>query len=248
MTSNCSIPFLKNWTITLKDVPRYTDFEGEFIEPLDYHIGVLLMESELLNERGKPIITNQMKTAFKNAVLDNINKSTGELVVKHNNTAYKLGRYYANDNVSMIPHSKYIKHTMLHYLGWSDLDMVKGHPSIAVLMGESVGTSYNSIKFYVENFDTVAKTLIEFYSTDKEGEEGLDNGDIKMLFNLMIYGGGFSTWKTKLAEDEPLYGKIAKKIKNENILHELAQTYKNECDNISKRIYTDNPSLVRKLK
>ncbi len=86
MTSNCSIPFLKNWTITLKDVPRYTDFEGEFIEPLDYHIGVLLMESELLNERGKPIITNQMKTALKNAVLDNINKSTGELVVKHNNT------------------------------------------------------------------------------------------------------------------------------------------------------------------
>jgi hypothetical protein len=189
-----------------------------------------------------------MKTAFKNAVLDNINKSTGELVVKHNNTSYKLGRYYANDNISMIPHSKYIKHTMLHYLGWSDLDMVKGHPSIAVSMGDSVGTSYNSIKFYVENFDIVAKTLIEFYSTDKEGEERLDNGDIKMLFNMMIYGGGFSTWKNKLAEDEPIYGKVAKKIKNENIMHELAHKYKNECNHISKRIYTDNPSLVRKLK
>jgi hypothetical protein len=239
---------MKNWTIILKEVPHYTDFEGEFVEPLDYHIGVLLMECELLNEKGKPIITTQMKTHFKNTVLEKIKKSTGELVVKHNNTAYKLGRYYANDNISIIPHSRYIKHTMLNYLNWSDLDMVKGHPSIAVLMGESVGKIYNSIKFYVENFDAVAKILIEFYSIDEEGEEELDNGDIKMLFNMMIYGGGFSTWKTKLAEDEPLYGKVAKKIKNENITHELVLNYKAECDHISKRIYTDNPSLVRKLK
>jgi hypothetical protein len=117
MTSNCSMSFMEKWTICLKKVSHYTDFEGDFVEPLDYHIGVLLMNCELLKEKGKPIITNSMKTAFKNAVLENINKSTGELVVRHNNTAYKLGRYYANDNVSIIPHSKYIKHTILSYLG-----------------------------------------------------------------------------------------------------------------------------------
>jgi hypothetical protein len=46
MTTNCSIPFIKNWTVALKSIPRYTDFEGDYIEPLDYHIGLLIMKSE----------------------------------------------------------------------------------------------------------------------------------------------------------------------------------------------------------
>ena len=191
MTTNCSIPFIKNWTIALNNIPRYTDFEGDYIEPLDYHIGLLIMESE------NPLLTPEMKIEFNKAVLQKMNKSTGELVVKHNNTQFKLGRYYANENVSMIPHSKYIKHTIFQYLGWLDIDMVKGHASIAVLMGDSVGLNFEFFKYYTVNFDEIAEILIRFYSVKTEGEAPLDKNDIKCLFNLMIYGGGFSTWKKK---------------------------------------------------
>jgi hypothetical protein len=202
----------------------------------------MLMESE------NPLLTPEMKTEFNNAVLQKMNKSNGELLVKHNNTQYKIGRYYANGGISLIPHSKYIKHTIFQYLGWLDLDMIKGHSTIAVLMGESVGLDFNFLKYYTENFDAIAETLIEFYSVKTEGEEPINKNDIKFLFNLMIYGGGFSTWKKDLATDKPLKGKKAKKIQNENIMHEFASNYKAQCDEISKRIYSKNPSLVKKLR
>lgn len=242
MISNCSIAFIKDWTIALKDVPRYTEFEGDYVEPLDYHIGLLIMESQ------NPLLTLEMKTEFNKAVLQKMNKSNGELVVKHNNTHFKMGRFYANENVSMIPHSKYIKHTIFQYLDWLDLDMIKGHSTIAVLMGESVEINFNFLKYYTENFDKVAETLIEFYSIKTEGEAPLDKNDVKTFFNLMIYGGGFSTWKKKLAEDKPLKGKKPKRIQNENTIHEFAINYKVQCDDIAKRIYSKNPYLVRKLK
>ena len=179
MTTNCSIPFIKNWTIALKNIPRYTDFEGDYIEPLDYHIGLLIMESE------NPLLTPEMKTEFNKSVLQKMNKSTGELVVKHNNTQFKLGRYYANENVSMIPHSKYIKHTIFQYLGWLDIDMVKGHASIAVLMGDSVGLNFEFFKYYTVNFDEIAEILIRFYSVKTEGEAPLDKNDI-MLTKMFL--------------------------------------------------------------
>lgn len=69
-----------------------------------------------------------------------------------------------------------------------------------------------------------------------------------MLFNMIIYGGAFSTWKTNFAKEEPLYGKVVKKIKNENITHEFVLNYKAECNDKSKRVYTGYPSLVRKPK
>jgi hypothetical protein len=71
---------------------------------------------------------------------------------------------------------------------------------------------------------------------------------VKNFFNLMIYGGGFSTWKKDLAEDKPKKCKKAKKIQNENIMHDFAISYKAQCDDIAKRIYSKNPSLVKKLR
>jgi hypothetical protein len=126
--------------------------------------------------------------------------------------------------------------------------MIKGHSTIAVLMGESVGLDFNFLKYYTENFDEIAETLIEFYSVKTEGEEPLSKNDVKNFFNLMIYGGGFSTWKKDLAKDKPKKGKKAKKIQNENIMHDFAKSYKAQCDDISKRIYSKNPTLVKKLK
>ena len=73
---SAQISFIDNWMIRLRDMPKYTDFEGEFIEPLDYPL------LKLLHESNNPLIKPEMKTLLKNTVLDNINKSTGELKVR----------------------------------------------------------------------------------------------------------------------------------------------------------------------
>ena len=236
---SAKIPFIENWMIRIRDMPKYTDFEGEFIESLDYPL------LKLLHESNNPLIKPEMKTLLKNTVLDNINKSTGELKVRHNNTQYKMGRYYANGDISIIPHSKYIKHTVLQYCGWLDIDMVKGHPTIAYEMGRQIGLNFTTIKTYIDNFDEIAKEFIEFYSKD---ETPLVKDDIKWLFVLMIYGGGFSTWKNGLAKDEPDKGYSPRYIKNENILHPFAQEFKMECETIATRISRQNNNLLRKMK
>ena len=233
------IPFIENWNIRLRDMPKYTDFEGEYIEPVDYPILKLLYESE------NPIIKPEMKTLLKNTVLDHINKSTGELKVYHNNTKHKMGRYYPNGDISIIPHAKYIKHTAFKYSGWLDIDMVKGHPTIAYEMGRQVGLEFPTIKSYIDHFDEIALDLIQFYSKD---ETPLVKDDIKWLFVLMIYGGGFQTWKEGLAKDEPEKGYSPRYVKNENILHPFAKDFKLECEIIQARIIRENSNLPKKFK
>ena len=100
-----TLPFITGWEITLKDIPKYTEFEGKFIEKLDYPILQIFCESD------NPVITTEMKSLLKNKILDKMDKQTGELEVQHHNTTHKLGRYYSKEDTSIIPHSKFIKHT-----------------------------------------------------------------------------------------------------------------------------------------
>jgi hypothetical protein len=239
---NAKMNFMKNnWCLELSKIPKYVDFQEDFTQPLDYHLCKLLMES---NDKN---LTPEMKTDFNNQIINNINKNTGVLKVLHNNTKYKIGRFYGNKNFSIIPQSKYLKHTLFSYLGWLDLDMIKGHATIASTMGDAIGLDFKHIKYYTNNFDAIADEFIEYYSSEIEGDEPLDKNDIKKFFNLMIYGGGFSTWKEKLAKGNPKKNVKPKKIQNEDIMHPIAVNYKAQCDDIAKKIYSANPSLVRKL-
>jgi hypothetical protein len=236
------MPFIKNsWTVEISKIPKYVEFKEEFQQPLDYHLCKLLMESD--NEN----LTPEMKEEFQDKIMNNIDKNTGVLKVSHNNTKYKIGRWYGNQNVSIIPHSKYFKHTLFSYLGWLDLDMIKGHATIACCMGNAVGLDFKHIKYYINNFDDIANEMIDFYSSKKEGDEPLQKSDVKNLFNLMIYGGGFNTWKEELAIGNPKKNVKPKFIQNDNIFHPIAENYKAQCDDIAKKIYIANPSLVRKL-
>jgi hypothetical protein len=233
---------MKNtWALELSKIPKYVEFKEDFTQPLDYHLGKLLMESN--NEH----LTPEMKAEFQNKIMNNIDKNTGVLKVSHNNTKYKIGRFYGNQNVTIIPHSKYFKHTLFSYLNWLDLDMVKGHATIACTMGEAVGLEFQHIRYYTNNFDAIADEFIEFYSSKIEGDEPLVKNDVKGYFNLMIYGGGFSTWKDKLAKGNPKKNIKPKKIQNMDKIHPFAEIYKAQCDDIAKKIYIANPSLVRKL-
>jgi hypothetical protein len=232
--------FLNNsWEISITNIPKYKEFKEPFTQPLDYHLCKLLIEVK--HEK----ITDLMKQEFEDKVMKTMNKNTGVLKVQHNNR-HNIGRFYGDDHISIIPQSRFFKHTLFKYLKYLDLDMVKGHPSIACCYGNAIGIDFQHIKYYTDNFDAIAVELIDFYSL--VDNEPVTTGDIKYLFNMLIYGGGFSTWKTKLAEGDPKNGIKPKFIKNENIMHPTVQNYKNDCVIIGKKIFTSNPSLARKVK
>ena len=183
----------------------------------------------------------EIKANVKN-LIEKVVRKSGELKVKHNQR-FKCGRFYADDNISLIPLSKYVKHTIFKYLGWLDIDMVKGHASIAIEMGKMVGLSLPAFENYVNNFDENVVTLSQYYSV--EGETPLGKDNIKWLFNSMIYGGGFSNWVKGITEGDENYEPI--KMRNETTIHPIIASFKRECVEIMNKIYKENPSLAKKV-
>ncbi|KAJ1622803.1 hypothetical protein T492DRAFT_1126351 [Pavlovales sp. CCMP2436] len=65
--------------------------------------------------------------------------------------------------------------------------MVKGHPTIAVEMAKTCGmTPLIGVQYYIDKFDTIVKETSEYYSPEENNI--LDDGDVKLLFNAIIYG------------------------------------------------------------
>ena len=235
MTTISKLPFINGWKIELSKLPNYDHFKGGFTEQLDWHLLKLIYESPFLESRP------EIKANVKNLIEKTVRK-TGEVKVTHNQR-YKCGRFYADDNISLIPLSRYVKHTVFKYLGWLDIDMVKGHPSIAIEMGKLVGLSLPAFENYVNKFDDIVKTLSDFYSV--EGEKPLGKDNIKWLFNSMIYGGGFANWVKGIVEGDENYE--ATKMRNETTIHPIIASFKKECVEIMNKIYKENPSLAKKV-
>jgi hypothetical protein len=160
--------FLQACTIDLKKIPIYKEFEGEFIEPIDYKLCHMILANDplLCQDSGGKELTATMIANFRNNVVCGLNKN-GLLSVKHFQSINKLGRYYAIDYRSLISHARIIKHTIMHYMGWIDLDMVKGHPSIAIaVFGVK---SLPAMEEYVNTFDTKVAELSTFYAVEEGG-------------------------------------------------------------------------------
>lgn len=116
MSSTNKLEFMNGVKITMKKIPKYPLFEGAFVEKVDYTLCKMIID--------KPDTFDQETvTGFNEAVMKNL-RPDGSLVVVHNQR-YGLGRYYADNNISFIPHQRRIKHTLFSYDGWLDLDMVK---------------------------------------------------------------------------------------------------------------------------
>ena len=224
------IPFLKNWTIDISKIPQYSAFRGKFSLKLDYVILRNIMTS------NNPIFTDNRKQLLL-PVLNKINKQTSILEVIHN-PRYGLGRFYPDESISPICVSRHIKHTLFAYLDWIDLDMVKGHPTMLYCVAQKNGVDLPTFKHYLENFDSIVETLSTFYSVD--GEEPLTRDNIKELFSILVYGGGFSTWIKKLQENSI-------EIKTDT-KHDFVESFHNECKTIMSIVYLNNPALVQKIR
>jgi hypothetical protein len=227
------LSFMDGTKVLLKKIPKYPLFEGEFIENMDSTLCKMIIDTP-------DIAPVENIDGFKTAVYNNL-KSNGDLVVIHNQR-HGLGRFYADKNRSLIPHPRSIKHTLFTYGGWVDLDMVKGHPSIAVEVFEGI-LDLPHIKKVVNGFDDVVKKLSLFYEV--EGTP-LSNDNIKWLFNMMIYGGTPDGWKKKLEKGGDGYE--GKKIINFTAHDPFVLQFEKECQSISDIVYKNNPAIVKKVK
>ena len=234
MTNLNKISFADGITIKIDEIPSYTDFRGKFVEQIDYDLCKIIDKFEDLHPATK--------TLFKTTVMENI-KPNGDLVVKHSQR-HKIGRFYADGDISLIPHARVIKHTLMHYGGWVDIDQCKGHSTIAVELFKDVLPLPN-IKHYINNFDDVVNKLIMYHST--EGNP-LNAGDIKYLFNMLIYGGSFNTWVKCITANDVAKGYVGKNILNENSPHDFVLNYIEECKTMTNLIVINNPELVKLVK
>lgn len=243
-----TLPFLKSnsWEIVLSKIPSYDEFNETFYERLDYPLLKLLSENEN--------IKIQSRNVLQNCILNHINKDTSIMEVKHRQPN-GLGRFYGNkqDDIftdnngsSIIPLTRKIKHTLFHYLGWTDIDMVKGHPTIAVEMGKLIGLSLPAMEDYIVKFDEYCDKLIPFYSNPEDTP--LHKDDIKLLFNLKIYGGSFNRWVNDMTTDDHTKGRVGITLQNTEVEHPLFVAFGKDCKTIQNAIYKSNSPLVRKLR
>jgi phage/plasmid-associated DNA primase len=227
------LPFMDGIKISLKKIPKYPLFEGEFIENIDTTLCKMLIDM--------PNIANVKNIdGFTNAVYNNL-KSNGDLVVKHNQR-HNIGRFYPDNNQSLIPHLRAFKHTLFKYGNWIDADMVKGHGAIAVGIFDGF-LDIPSIKHYVDNFDDIVTMLSSYYHTDSDP---LNADNIKWLFNMMIYGGCPDNWKIKISENKDGY--VGKNIIHFQGHHPFVWKFKKECEAMSNMVFTKNPSIANKVK
>ena len=222
--------FLNGLTLNLDKIPTYKKFRGEWNEELDLQ---LLLQ---LSRKKKDYHPDTLAT-LKQYILTRMKNDNTNVHTTRYKQSYNLGRFYAN---TITGYQRKLKHTIFKFLGWNDVDMVKGHPTLAILLGEMNGIDLPTIREYVNNPKKVFEDMGEYYG------DQLEDHQKKWLFNLMIYGGGYDSWIKGLTDPPDCdlkkgYRPIA--LKNETP-RPFEIKFKAECDKLKERIVEANPKLV----
>ena len=76
----------------------------------------------------------------------------------------------------------------------------------------------------------------------------LDTDDVKLLFNMMLYGGTLNGWMKEITTDKIDKGYVGKTLKQPTTQLLIVNQFEKECQLMSKMVNSENPSMVRKLK
>jgi hypothetical protein len=251
--------FLKRntFTIELDKLPAYVEWNGDWKYQIDADLIKLIMEFNDTDSNGQPIITDVMKTHFERNIVNRL--KNGVLHIKWSGRKGSLGRRYSNrdpedmkskSSCNLGVHSKYIKNTIYEYMGWVDYDMVAGHPTILceICKHTNMFNGLPAVQNYIDNRDDILKSIIDYYSVIGDTDEEtaalrLSRSEAKDLFNLTIYGGGFSTWEKQLLDGDEKRGKIPKPIANKP-RHPTWLAYNNDIKKVIDIVYSQNPNLA----
>jgi len=150
------------------------------------------------------------QTSVKNALIF-LKKSVVDGVVKVEYSQKNEGRFWGKPDINALP--RWIKQTLLHQK-YVDVDIANCHPSILLKLCNKHNIRCEALTRYCNNRDLCLSEIMDIYKCSKQ--------DAKDLFNIMNFGGGFTTW----VEDK----KIVDSIESEFI-----KTYYEEAKRIKEQ-------------
>jgi len=229
--------FLNGYTILYDDIPNYK----EFCEPFQIPINCKLLKYiDELYCSNRPELHQQIKELLKSKKIDS--KKNEYISVTHSQRIksgrINVGRFYPINSIITLP--RWVKHTMMYNMGYGDIDMVKGHVAIAYSLAKNNGKDLKAFKTYINNFNEICDFLIKELSGDESNPLTKDN--IKYLFNLIMYGGSYNTWKTEVEKGDDDYP--AKPIRG---YHQCITDFINDRDWIKNKIIESNEQLYQDL-
>lgn len=231
-----TLPFLEGLKLNLSNVNSGRLFLGEFKCDLPVNLLRAFEDADFLNTEAngqlKRFIGDILKTRKKDM-----------LIVRHNRRN-NLGRFYADNGHSLINLTRHIKHSIFKWLDWVDVDMKKGHPTILYYIAKSYDIELPTFFEYLNNNTSVMNNIVDFYAPygtcDEIGSRAIEVEDVKDFFNMVIYGGSYSTWLKQLRDNNV-------NISND-VPHKTFIDFAKECNNLRKAIVDNNRELKIYLK
>lgn len=223
---------LSDFKIDIQKIKVYEHFKKTFREKTCLKLVDLMLSDKFRNtfKSNHIELLERYKTFIQN----------DEIFIKYNQR-FELGRHYPDDNKSIISLPRVMKHTIMKMLGWIDADMVSAHPTFACQVGKLANQPFHYIQQYIDDRDTILQNVIDTFSIP---ENPITRDEAKSLFNIMAYGGGFSTWKTG---ENSLNNKPILDIKTGNTL-KFIKSFKRDCKTAKELIYQNNPEIIQKVK
>jgi len=221
--------FLNGWRLDFKYLPAYVAFKGTFEEQLDAKFMDYMLADDRWRSDLRPLLAK---------IRNRLNPS-GVNLIKHHQPK-NVGRFYADEDQSVINLPRIMKHTLFKWCGWIDFDLMKSHPSICVEVGKKTKHRFLAMEDYINNFAEVVQRNLDYYSM---AECPLDEDDIKDFFNASLNGGTFIGWINRIEKSDHNPKALRTKIISPDF-----KAYLDNCEEVANCIMTNNPELIEKIK
>jgi hypothetical protein len=226
---------ITGWKIS-NNLPKYGLMKRETVEYMD----VPLLEMFLNEEHLKLDDPNFMDyTAAQNASIHSnlkllcaeVNCLTSTIDTTWNQR-YEMARLYPDNGHSLVVQPRFIKHTIWYYLGYVDGDLVAAHPTFLYCLCKQNSYPCPILEHYIFHRELVLAEVVSYYDVSRD--------QAKMLFNIILYGGGFKTWTDELLESKHNRVDINVTHHNKRPL-KFIRYFQSEIIEIQKVIVANNP-------
>jgi hypothetical protein len=261
--------YLEGIVIDVARLPK-RDALYQSARPIVHRLALDFALAKLLYVRLEAVLHPAMRTMMRGALecFENAGEANCfpyELFYASGGTGFECGRLYGTMEEhrppggytrrgAMVSYPKLFKNTLFAYGGWMDFDQQKGHPNIIRWLCERAGCSHQAIDYYLENFSEEAKNVIA-YLASPDAENPFDESDVKELYNITLYGGGWRTFiELKTVEDKAKPWKKMKTVRSSNVskfppmrYQSVYMDFVDEVKAITEKLYEANPELAKRI-